>query len=292
MNYSEVPNVIVTGGCGFIGSHLVERLLYEGFVVTVIDDQRSGRTVINHPNVKYHFCDVVKFNPYVSNVQPPTAIFHMANSPRVRRSLDYPTETIANNVVTTAVVSDWARVMNCRLFFATSSSTKYKESKNPYTWSKSVCEDLLELYKETYGLVYTKLFFYNVYGPREADYGEYSTVVRKFKMDYLAGNPLTVYGTGKKERDFTHVFDVVQGLMQLLVDERDLQEVHLGKGYPVTINSIAECFPCTVINAFDRPGEAQRTFCETPYIECPTDVHAYIRHWIKENPIDHANREQ
>lgn len=283
------PNIIVTGGCGFIGSHLTERLLQEGFAVTVVDDQRIGKFVIDHPNVQYFFCDVLHFNPFQSIIDPPVAVMHLANSPRVRRSLDYPTETIVNNVSSTAAVCDWARVMNCRLFFATSSSTKYeKESRNPYTWSKYMCEDMLELYGELYGLEYTKMFFYNVYGPGEADYGDYSTVIRKFKTAYLAGKPLTIYGTGKKERDFTHVYDVVQGMLQMLADTNMYEHLHFGKGDPQSIKSIASTFNSVTVNAFDRKGEAQQTLCDNPYIECPTNVHTYIRNWTQENLIERS----
>jgi len=280
---NTIPNIIVTGGCGFIGSHLVERLLHEGFFVTVIDDKRAGDFIIQHPHVRYFIHDVSRFSPFTHHIPPPNAIFHLANSPRVRRSIDYPGDTISNNISTTAAVCDWARIFNCRLYFATSSSTKYKESTNPYTWSKKACEDLVDMFEQQYGIFCTKLFFYNVYGPREANYGEYSTVIRKFKTDYLEGRPLTVYGSGKKERDFTHVYDVIQGLLQLLVDERKHSEVHLGKGLPQSIMSIAEGFNTDVIHAFDKPGEAQVTMCEKPYINCPSDVHEYIADWLKRN---------
>ena len=169
---------------------------------------------------------------------------------------------------------------------ATSSSTQYKESVNPYTWSKAACEGILELYKELYDLKYMKMFFYNVYGPREADYGPYSTVIRKFKKDYLKGNPLTIFGNGSKERDFTHVDDVVQGILQLLVDPEHHEEVHFGKGDPKTILSIAQAFNTSIVHSFDKPGEAQTTICKKPYIECPNDVFSYIDNWLKENTID------
>lgn len=282
-NNEEIPNIIVTGGCGFIGSHFTERLLDEGFCVTVVDDKRQGDWVIPHPNVKYYFEDVANFNPFRGEITPPVAIFHLANSPRVRRSLERPTETIVNNIASTAAVADWARIMNCRLFFATSSSTQYSDSDNPYTWSKANCEDLLELYHRLYQLDYSKLYFYSVYGPGEADYGEYSTVIRCFKKKYLENKPLQVFGTGKKERDFTHVYDVVQGLIQLLADENAPKIVHFGKGSPRRIKDIAEAFDHPIINAFDQPGEAQKTLCKTPYIECPTEVIAYIKDWVKRN---------
>ncbi len=281
---TDLPHVIVTGGCGFIGSHLTKRLLDQGFCVTVVDDNRTGNVFFNHNSVEYHKCDVVDFNPHKNSIEPPSAIFHLANSPRVRRALEYPTETITNNVSTTCAVADWARIFNCKLFFATSSSTQYTESHmNPYTFSKIICENLLDLYRRLYYLDFVLMYFYNVYGPGEADYGVYSTVIRKFKKSYLQGESLTIYGNGKKERDFTHVDDVVQGMQQLLVDPTLPSVAHFGKGDPKTISSIANCFDHPVVHTFDRPGEAQKTLCTEPYIECNNDVHEYIKKWVKEN---------
>ena len=277
--------IVVTGGCGFIGSHLVARLSEIGFHVYVVDDMRQGKYVIDRPNVEYFFEDVSKCN-LTDKIGRPLAIMHLANSPRVRRSLEEPRDTIDNNVTTTTAVCDWARHWNTFLFFATSSSTQYKESINPYTWSKAACEGILELYKELYNLKYMKMFFYNVYGPGEADYGPYSTVIRKFKTDYLKGNPLTIFGNGSKERDFTHVDDVVQGILQLLVDPDHHEEVHFGKGDPKSILSIAQAFNTPIVHSFDKPGEAQTTICKKPYIECPNDVFSYIDNWLKENTID------
>jgi len=277
--------IVVTGGCGFIGSHLVDRLSDIGFHVYVVDDKRQGKYVIDRPNVEYFFEDVSTCK-LTEKITRPLAIMHLANSPRVRRSLEEPRDTIDNNITTTTAVAEWARHWQTFLFFATSSSTQYKDSVNPYTWSKAACEGILELYKELYDLKYMKMFFYNVYGPREADYGPYSTVIRKFKKDYLKGNPLTIFGNGSKERDFTHVDDVVQGILQLLVDPNHHEEVHFGKGDPKTILSIAQAFNTSIVHSFDKPGEAQTTICKKPYIECPNDVFSYIDNWLKENTID------
>ena len=118
---TDMPNIIVTGGCGFIGSHFVANLLEQGFFVTVVDDNRTGKVYFKHDNVEYHKQEVSTFNPHHATIEPPACIFHLANSPRVRRSLEYPSETITNNIATTTAVADWARVFNCKLFFATSS---------------------------------------------------------------------------------------------------------------------------------------------------------------------------
>lgn len=277
--------VVVTGGCGFIGSNLVDKLSYLGFEVTVVDDMRQGEVIFDRPNIRYIPEDVATCD-LTSKIKRPLAIFHLANSPRVRRSFDEPKETIDNNITTTTAVAEWTRHWKTVLFFASSSSTQYNESTNPYTWSKSACEQILKMYRTLYKIHAVNLFFYNVYGPGEADYGQYSTIIRKFKKDYLEGNPVTIFGNGSKERDFTHVDDVVQGLLQLMIDDTLHEEVHLGKGQPVSILSIAQSFPTTIIHSFDRPGEAQRTFCKTPYIECPNNVFSYIDNWLKENSID------
>tara|TARA_B100000927_G_scaffold291183_1_gene292250 strand:+ start:3834 stop:4709 length:876 start_codon:yes stop_codon:yes gene_type:complete len=281
---TDIPHVIVTGGCGFIGSHLTKHLLTQGFCVTVVDDNRTGNVFHSHDSVEYHKCDVVDFNPHKNSIEPPSAIFHLANSPRVRRALEYPTETIVNNIGTTCTVADWSRIFNCKLFFSTSSSTQYKESlNNPYTFSKVVCESTLNMYRELYSLDYVLMYFYNVYGPGEADYGQYSTVIRKFKQDYLAGQPLTIYGKGDKERDFTHIDDVIQGMLQLMADPTSPSTAHFGSGSPRSIASIADCFKHPVVHSFDRKGEAQRTHCELPYMEPTHDVHEYIKNWVQEN---------
>ena len=117
---NEEANIVVTGGCGFIGSHLVVRLAEIGFKVFVVDDMRQGDYVFDHPNVKYYFEDVTTCN-LTEKIGRPLAIIHLANSPRVRRSFEEPRDTINNNITTTTTVCDWARHWQTFLFFATSS---------------------------------------------------------------------------------------------------------------------------------------------------------------------------
>lgn len=279
-------NIIVTGGCGFIGSHLVEELARNNFNVFVIDDMRSGNHVVTLPNVRYYFKDVATFDPLKEGIPRPLCIFHLANTPRVRMSFDFPKQTIDNNVCSTTSVCDWARNYDTILYFAASSSTKYKDSRNPYTLSKTFCECILAEYAEQFDIKYTNMYYYNVYGPREANYGEYSTVIRKFKTDYLANKPLTIFGNGLKERDFTHVYDVIRGMMKLMKETQFVHEIHLGKGKPKTIKSIAEEFKTDIVYAFDKPGEAQKTICPAPYIKCEYDVIEYITEWRSRNNVN------
>ena len=275
-----MKKIIVTGGQGFIGGHLVQRLLNEGFFVKVIDDERIGKYKIQHENVYYHNEDVAnyKLNSFDNET---VAIFHLANSPRVRRSLDYPVDTLKNNIGTTLNVVDMALQIGCPLYFSTSSSTKYAESNNPYTLSKKMCEDIILMFRRKYKLETTLMYYYNVYGPREADYGPYSTVIRRFKQKIQEGNPMVIFGDGTKKRAFTHVNDVVEGMMSMMDCPFVPDEVHLGNKDSVSILRIAQAFaPYEYIFEDDVPGEAQETFCEKP-IECKHNVEEYIIEWVK-----------
>ena len=272
----KIHNFIVTGGCGFIGSHLVEALTMHGQNVLVIDDMRVGKVKVDSPNVKYLHQDVASAIP----VGKFDAIFHLAATPRIRLSQTDPFGTITNNFNSTMVVAEYARRERIPLFFAASSSTRFlHHHDNPYTFSKSMNEELLELYRKRFDLEYHMLYFYNVYGPREADYGEYSTVVRAFKKCVESDQPLRIFGSGKKERDFTHIHDVIDGIIQLLTSKNKPKHVHLGSGNPVSIMDLAKAFDHSIVHEFDKKGEAEVTECADPYIEAEYDVISYVKKW-------------
>ena len=272
----KIHTFIVTGGCGFIGSHLVEALTMHGQNVLVIDDMRVGKVKVDSPNVKYLHQDVASAIP----VGKFDAIFHLAATPRIRLSQTDQFGTITNNFNSTMVVAEYARRERIPLFFAASSSTRFlHHHDNPYTFSKSMNEELLELYRKRFDLEYHMLYFYNVYGPREADYGEYSTVVRAFKKCVESDQPLRIFGSGKKERDFTHIHDVIDGIIQLLTSKNKPKHVHLGSGNPVSIMDLAKAFDHSIVHEFDKKGEADVTECADPYIEAEYDVISYVKKW-------------
>ena len=276
---SMSKKIIVTGGEGFIGGHLVQRLLNEGFFVKVIDDERSGTYKIQHKNVYYHNQDVANYKLNCFDNEA-VAIFHLANSPRVRRALDYPFDTMKNNIGTTLNVLEMAHEIKCPLYFSTSSSTKYTEAfTNPYTVSKSMCEDLISFFDNYLKERSTLMYYYNVFGPGEADYGEYSTVIRRFKQKILNNEPLVIFGDGTKKRAFTHVYDVVDGMMKMLYSKEQPKEVHFGSRTSTTIQDVADAFNHPIEYQDNLPGEALATACEDPYIECNINVIDYIRNW-------------
>ena len=285
----QMNNVLVTGGCGFIGSHLVDAIVnnYPQTKIVVVDDLRTpGKHINDSKNVIYIHESIQE--PMVVNALKENYsfdhIFHLANTPRVRRAIEFPAETIDNNVTSTTAVCEIGLQHGSHLFFAQSSSIQYDESvQNAYSLSKRFCDDILSLYMHEYGLQVTNMFYYSVYGPREADYGPYSTVVRRFKQKFAAKEALEIFGDGSKRRDFTDVRDVVANMLLMLNDkivmDGEIGDVHFGAGKPVSIREIAEAFNTSYVHRFNIPGEAQETKSLQPYGEYLGDVVAYIKSW-------------
>jgi UDP-glucose 4-epimerase len=221
---------LVTGGAGFIGSHLVDRLLAEGHDVDVIDDLSSGsvanladaRASYQH-KVTLHQLDIT--SPDLIDLmgrRKPEVVFHLAAQPDVRVSVARPTFDAAVNVVGTLHVLEGARVADTnKVVFAASGGTLYGEPEtipipeahpqhplSPYGVSKKAGVDYLTAYRELHQLEFTALALANVYGPRQDPHGE-AGVVAIFAEKLLSGEPCTIYGDGNQTRDFVYVDDVV-----------------------------------------------------------------------------------
>lgn len=206
-------------------------------------------------------------------------------------SFDFPKETLLNNYRSTVSILEYIRKHNkdCKLYFASSSTTEFTDKfNNPYTFSKFTCDDLLELYRYHYDLNYSIVKFYNVYGSsREKDLGEYTTIIRKFKIMVKKDLPLPVYGPDRR-RDFTHIYDTVEALVHILGRNDSQQVYHIGTGKNYSIQEIAEAFDHPIYYELDKRKYELHTTLSKPNIagwSAKQNVIEHIKEWKVKNAI-------
>ena len=265
---------LVTGGAGFIGTNLIKRLLKDGHDVISIDNYSTGKKENHQTGCSYNNFDIS--DDYVSygrlywpnsikvmdEVGYPDVIFHLAALARIQPSFENPAATIDANVMGTMNILEWARKDKIPVVYAGSSSVHSGKFMNPYTFSKHLAEDLCIMYSELYDVPTTICRFYNVYGPYHLTEGEYCTVIGIFEKQYQNGEALTVTGDGEQRRDFTHVNDIVDGLMRCSEHFTFKGEIfELGSGENFSINVIADSFDSGKEYIDARPGEACDTLC-------------------------------
>lgn len=214
---------VVTGGAGFIGSHLCERLVSEGYQVISLDNYFTGSRENHVEGVEYregHTKDIAELVP-----EDPDIIYHLGEYSRVRHSLAEPSVTFDLNILGTRAVLEYWREKRCKLVYA-GSSTKFTHRVEdgvagkdlaPYTWAKASMSDLVVQYARWFELSYGIVYFYNVYGPRERG-DQYGTLIEILHQNWLTGEPHRISGAGSQKRAFTHVLDTVEGIF--LVGEK------------------------------------------------------------------------
>ncbi len=212
--------VLVTGGAGFIGSHLCERLARDGHTVISLDNYFTGSKDNHVSGVEYregHTRDIARLVP-----EKPDIVYHLGEYARVAESMSEPAVVWDLNIAGTAAVLEFCRERGAKIVYA-GSSTKFAVARtdgtegrdlSPYTWAKATMTDMVAHYGHWYGMKYAIAYFYNVYGPRERA-GKYGTVIQIFKEHYLAGKPLPVRAPGTQERAYTHVLDTVDALVRI-----------------------------------------------------------------------------
>ena len=260
--------ILVTGGAGFIGTNLIKRLLSEGHRVVSLDNYSTGlkENEIQQKGVQYFDVDLTQTVNYDFFMYKPDVIFHLAAIARIQPSFEQPVYTHHSNVTATLNILEWARGLGCPVVFAGSSSSNGDKFANPYTLSKSMSEQLVELYNKVYDLPTTICRFYNVYGPHQLTEGKYCTLIGIFETLYKEGRPLTITGDGEQRRDFTHVDDIVDGLIRCGESIQDVsgELFELGRGKNYSVNEIARAFgenyPAVYIDG--KKGEMRETLCE------------------------------
>ncbi len=259
-------NILVTGGLGFVGSHLVELLLSEGHSVTVIDSlvsESSSRDNIRE-GATYWIDDIRNINSakYVEDASF-DIVFHLAALARIQPSFKDPTKYFSIDAMGTAEVLEYTRRCSAKLVYAGSSSAYGGPMLNPYAFAKFTGEQLCEMYSKVYGMSTVIARFFNVYGPRQPISGPYATVVGVFEGQTLRQEPITVTGTGEQRRDFTHVKDIVGGLNALSAGTFSGDVFNLGTGKNYSINELAAMFkPDNISYIPARPGEAKTTLAD------------------------------
>tara|TARA_B100000424_G_scaffold257400_1_gene238266 strand:+ start:3682 stop:4524 length:843 start_codon:yes stop_codon:yes gene_type:complete len=255
--------VLVTGGAGFIGYNLIKRLIKDNHEVCTFDDYSTGNHEVD--GVKYdRYCVYDNYDSWKHEYKDIDVIFHLAAVSRVIPSFTNPWRSTKINVMGTQAVLEFAKDNNCKVVYPASSSLFGGELGSPYAWAKHQGEQLCRLYFDHYGVETTLARFYNVYGPKQPQEGAFAIVMGIFEKQFANGDPLTIEGTGEQRRDFTHVEDVVDGLVKIAeLEKMDCSEFELGTGVNHSINEIAKMFGGPTKFIPERPGQYPFTLCKT-----------------------------
>jgi UDP-glucose 4-epimerase len=263
-----MKSVLVTGGAGFIGTNLIKRFLSEGYEVVSIDNYSTGFESNHQEGAQYYNFDVSKITDFTAFAVTTTnkkfdVVYHLAAIARIQPSFNHPLEYFQSNAVATFNVAMYCAKNNIPMQFAGSSSHHSGKFKNPYTFSKDVSEEIVQLCQEIYGLKASITRFYNVYGPYHLKEGGYCTVIGKWEKAIENNQPLTIYGTGEKRRDFTHIHDIVDALLLIEKKEAWGEIFELGTGNNYSIKEVANMFVSddNIIYESNKPGEAEITLC-------------------------------
>jgi UDP-glucose 4-epimerase len=232
--------VLVTGGNGFIGCNLIKRLVYEGHQVQSLDNLSTGTKENEIDNCHYHYGDVNQIDLMDKDFD---VIFHIAALARIQNSFTLPHETFKSNVMGTEAVLEFAKKINAKVIYAGSSSRWHDPTQSPYAMSKYLGEELVKMYRKSFGLKTQIARFYNVYGPNEIVDGDYAAVIGIWRRQVRDEQPITVVGDGEQRRDFTHVDDIVDGLYKIMLsDYYHTDAWELGTGINYSINEVYEMF--------------------------------------------------
>ncbi|MBP9711131.1 MAG: NAD-dependent epimerase/dehydratase family protein [Candidatus Pacebacteria bacterium] len=256
--------IVVTGGAGFIGSHLCEALQKAGHRVISLDNYFVGSKDNHVAGVEYragHTKDIATLIP-----ESPDLVYHLGEYSRVEISLTEPDKVWDLNTQGTCGVLEFWRNRKCKLVYA-GSSTKFGDGglgrlQSPYAWSKASNTELVGNYGRWYNLPYAITYFYNVYGPRERPAHEYGTLIETFRRQMKSGNVLTVVSPGTQKRNFTHVKDIVEGL--LAIGERgEGDEYGLGAEESFSVLEVAKLFGGSIEMLPERAGNRMDSTLDT-----------------------------
>jgi UDP-glucose 4-epimerase len=284
--------IIVTGGAGFIGSHLVDKLLDIGHKVVVLDNFSTGRKEnLNHVNgkIKLVECDLDIKGDWIKEFKNTDWVFHLASLADIVPSIQNPEGYFRSNVDATFYVLEAARHANIKRFIYSASSSCYgipgkyptpEESdikpQYPYALAKRMGEELVEHWAQLYNLPAISLRFFNVYGTRSRTSGTYGAVFGVFLAQKLANKPYTIVGDGNQTRDFTYVTDIVSALIAAAESDKVNKIYNVGSDTTVSVNKIVELLGGDKVNIPKRPGEPDCTYADISKIKGDIGWHPTI----------------
>ena len=274
---------IVTGGAGFIGSHLVDKLLEMGHKVVVLDNFSTGRKEnLSHVDGQIQLveCDLSVKGDWMQEFNEVDWVFHLASLADIVPSIQNPEGYFRSNVDATFYVLEAARYANVKRFVYSASSSCYgipdqyptKENAEirpqyPYALAKRMGEELVEHWSQLYNLPAISLRFFNVYGTRSRTSGTYGAVFGVFLAQKLANKPYTVVGDGEQTRDFTYVTDIVSALIAAAESSHSNKIYNVGSDTTVSVNKIVELLGGDKVHIPKRPGEPDCTYADISKIK-------------------------
>jgi len=273
--------MLVTGGAGFIGSHLVDALLAAGMRVRVIDNFETGRREFVNPAAELINADIRDAASMSGAFEGVDTVFHVAALPRIPLSIAKPVETHMTNVVGTLNVLIAARDSKVRRVVYSGSSSVYGEQKslpltetmtphpmNPYALQKFVGEEYARMFHRMFAMQTVTLRYFGVYGRRMAEEGAYMLAIAAFLRARREGRALEIHGDGEQTRDFTHVSDVVAAnLLAIDCEAADGRAINIGRGENVSVNRIAEMIGGPTVRKPDRVGDMRDTLADRTQAE-------------------------
>lgn len=298
---------IVTGGAGFIGSHIVDKLIELGHEVVVIDNETSTvhESFYYNEKAKYHKLDIADYDSTRPLYDGVDFVFHLAAESRIQPAIENPLLAVRTNTLGTATVLQCSREAKVKRVIYSSTSSAYGRSNkpplkenmpddclNPYSVSKVSGEKLCKMYSDLFDLDTVTFRYFNVYGPREPLKGHYAPVVGLFLRQKKAGQPLTIVGDGNQRRDFTHVDDVVDANIKAMEFKESPWEYgisgrlfNVGTGCNHSVIELARMISDTVQFIPPRPGESRETLADNSWIRETLNWHPTkkIEDYIKEN---------
>jgi UDP-glucose 4-epimerase len=296
---------IVTGGAGFIGSHLVDKLLSLGWEVIVIDNEsaQSNEEFFwnkNSQNYKLDICDYDKINPLFKGVD---FVFHLAAESRIQPAIKNPIQAAQTNVVGTCNILQSAREHGIKKVLFSSTSSAYglinkpplcenmpKDCLNPYSVTKCSGEELCTMYTKLFGVKTVIFRYFNVYGDRQPLKGQYAPVVGIFLRQVKNSEPMTIVGDGLQRRDFTHVSDVVEANILAACSQSKLingQIINIGTGQSHSVLELSKMIGKDFVHIPTRVGESKETLADITRAQewLNWSPKIFLEDWINEQNI-------